>query len=200
MGGAGSPEQIVDALGKTMIAQVLWCIIYYNYIGASVLCVFCSGAWEIIDGKKQTDKWTANTSRFSGNTFEHAPVFIPCMWMYAVLVDYETAGCLGMLYCFNRAIYPLFYTLQGRFTMWFENITQTGYAVNGTFMLGCLMRALDYDYVQYAKEHPALVPVLGTVVGVFTLLPGVGITLPWFIWHTLADRKRKAADQYAPLQ
>merc|ERR1712187_568167 len=131
--------------------------------------------------------------RFSGNTSEHAPVFIPCMWAYAVLVDSETAGCLGLLYCFNRAIYPLFYVLQGRFTMWFENITQTGYAVNGTFFLGLLMRGLGYDYIGYAKENPVLVPFLGAAIGVFTLLHGVGITIPWFIWHTLADRARKEA-------
>lgn len=193
---AGSPDEIVDALGKTMIAQVLWCIIYHNYIGAAVLCVFCSGPWEIIDGQKQTDKWGANASRFSANQFEHAPVFIPCMWMYAVLVDSETAGALGILYCIQRCCYPFFYVVQGRFTLWFEFLTQVGYTVNGTFMLGCLMRASGHDYVHFAKENPVLVPVLGATIGVFTLLPGVGVTLPWFTWHTLADRGRKSEESY----
>jgi len=194
---AGSPEKIVDALGTTMIAQAVWCIIYYNYVGASVLCVFTTGPWEMLDGKKQTEKWSAQIGRFSANQFEQSVVFIPCLWMYAVLVDSETAGALGVLYCIQRAIYPLFYVIQGRFTFWFENITQMGYAVNGTFMLGCLMRGFGYDYITFAQQNGILVPVLGAVIGVFTLLPGVGITLPWFALHTYADRSRKQAETRA---
>lgn len=195
----GSPEKIIDALGKTMIVQAVWCIIYHNYVGASVLTVFTSGPWEMLDKNKQTDKWSAQIGRYSGNQFEQSVVFIPCLWMYAVLVDYETAWALGVLYCIGRAVYPLFYVLQGRFTFWFEHITQVGYAVNGTFMLGCLMRGFGYNYIQYAKEHNFLVPVLGAAIGVFTILPGVGITLPWFAMHTSFDRARKQAEPYSPM-
>jgi len=191
---AGGSKEIVDALGKTMIVQAVWCIIYYNYVGASVLTVFTSGPWEMIDKDKQTDKWAAQAGRFSGNQFEQSVVFIPCMWMYAVLVDYETAWVLGVLYLINRAIYPLFYVLHGKFTFWFEHITQMGYAVNGTFMLGCLMTGFGYDFIEYAKSHTMLVPVLGASIGVFTLLPGIGVTLPWFILHTCFDRSRKQGE------
>jgi len=192
---AGSPAEIVDALGKTMIAQVVWCIIYYNYVGAAVLCVFTTGPWELIDATKQTDKWSAQVGRFSANQFEQSVVFIPCLWMYAVLIDSETAGALGILYCIQRAIYPFFYVIQGRFTFLFEHITQVGYAINGTFMLGCLMKGFGYNYIEVAKENTILIPVLGTAIGVFTLLPGVGITLPWFALHTSFDRARKNMDK-----
>mmetsp|Transcript_67567 Transcript_67567/g.135723 ORF Transcript_67567/g.135723 Transcript_67567/m.135723 type:complete len:245 (-) Transcript_67567:172-906(-) len=190
---AGTPEQIIDALGKVLVAQSLWCIIYYNYIGAQVLCIFFTGPWQVFDSKKHTDKYAANASRFSGNTMEHAPVFIPCMWAYAMFVDYETGGALGILYCANRAIYPLFYVLQGRFTFWFENITQTGYAVNGTFILGMLLRAAKVNVALYAMDNRVTIPILGSILGVFMLLPGIGLTVPWFVAHTVADRKRQAA-------
>jgi len=192
--GMGTTEEVVDALGKTMIVQAVWCIIYYNYVGLSVLCVFCSGPWDMIDGKNQTDKWAANAGRFAGNQFEQSVVFIPCLWMYAALVDYETAWPLGVLYVIGRAVYPLFYVLQGKFTMWFEHITQVGYAINGTLILGALMRGAGGNYIQFAKDHNILVPILGACVGVFTLLPGVGITLPWFVAHSAMDRRRARGD------
>lgn len=192
--GMGTPDQVIDALGKTMFVQAVWCIIYYNYVGASVLCVFTSGPWEMLDGKKQTDKWAANAGRFSGNQFEQSVVFIPCLWMYAVLVDCETAWALGVLYVIGRALYPFFYVVHGKFTFWFEHITQVGYAVNGTFILGSLMRGAGGDYIQFATDNQILVPILGACLGVFTLLPGVGITLPWFIAHTAMDRQRAKAD------
>lgn len=192
--GQGSPDKIIDAFGKTMIVQAVWCIIYYNYIGAQVLCIFTAGPWEMIDGKKQTDKWGATAGRFAGNQFEQSVVFLPCLWMYAGLVDYETAWVLGVLYLIGRAMYPLFYVLQGKFTFWFEHITQVGYAVNGVFMLGSLVRGASGDYIQFAKDQPILVPILGAVLGVFTLLPGIGITLPWFALHTKMDRGRFLAE------
>jgi len=192
--GQGSADKIIDAFGKTMIVQAVWCIIYYNYVGAGVLCIFTAGPWEMIDGKKQTDKWAAQAGRFSGNTFEQSVVFIPCLWMYAGLVDYETAWVLGVLYLIGRAMYPLFYVLHGKFTFWFEHITQVGYAVNGVFMLGSLMRGACGDYIQFAKDQPILVPILGAVLGVFTLLPGIGLTLPWFALHTKMDRSRFLAE------
>mmetsp|Transcript_77345 Transcript_77345/g.201585 ORF Transcript_77345/g.201585 Transcript_77345/m.201585 type:complete len:248 (+) Transcript_77345:86-829(+) len=191
--GAGTPEQVVDAFGKTMIVQAVWCIIYYNYVGAQVLGVFLSGPWAMLDGKKQTEKWGANASRFAGNQFEQSCVFIPCLWMYAGLVDYETAWTLGVLYIIGRILYPLFYVVHGRFTFFFEHITQVGYAVNGTFILGALIRGAKWDYVEFAKDHNILTPILGACLGVFTLLPGVGITIPWFIAHTVMDRKRAQA-------
>merc|ERR1719183_672196 len=133
-------------------------------------------------------------SRFAGNQAEHAPVFLPCMWTYAAFCDYETAGALGILYCITRVVYPLFYCIHGRFTFWFEHITQTGYAVNGTFFLGLLMRGLKEDYLTFAKDNQILAPILGAALGVFTLLPGVGVTVPWFTVATYCDRRRKRAE------
>jgi hypothetical protein len=192
--GEGTSEKIIDALGTTMIVQAVWCILYYNYIGAQVLSVFFGGPWEVLDKTKQTDKWNASLGRFSGNQFEQSVVFIPCLWAYAMFVDFETAGALGVLYCINRAIYPLFYVIHGRFTFAFEHITQVGYAVNGTFMLGLIVRGAKWDYIKFADDNQIIVPILGAVVGVFTLLPGIGVTLPWFALFTYADRKRQAAE------
>ena len=189
--GVDGAEKMIDALSKTMIVQAVWCIIYYNYIGAQVLGVFLAGPWQMLDGSKQTEKWGPNSARFAGNQFEQSCVFIPCLWMYAVLVDYETAWALGVLYIIGRVLYPLFYVLQGRFTFFFEHITQVGYAINGTFILGALIRGAKCDYIEFAKDHSVLVPILGACLGVFTLLPGVGITVPWFVAHTAMDRKRK---------
>ncbi|CAK0843583.1 unnamed protein product [Prorocentrum cordatum] len=113
--------------------------------------------------------------------------------MYAGLVDYETAWTLGVLYIIGRILYPLFYVVHGRFTFFFEHITQVGYAVNGTFILGALIRGAKWDYVEFSKDHNILTQILGACLGVFTLLPGVGITIPWFIAHTVMDRKRAQA-------
>jgi hypothetical protein len=199
--GAGSPDEIVKALGKTMIAQAAWCIIYNNYVGASVLTMLCSGPWKMIDPAKQTGQWTAQVGRFSANKFEQSVVFLPCLWMYAVLVDYETAGALGILYCIQRSVYPFFYTFMGKFTFWFEHLTQIGYTINGTFLLGCLMKGFGYDYIQFAKDNLLLVPVLGWCIGVASLLPGIGPGLPWFALHATMDSRRKAAAEgYTPIK
>lgn len=190
-------DPIIDAIGKTMAVTACWCFLYYNYVGVQVGAVFNMAAFKMFTKDDVTEKYAPTGGRFAGNMFEQSPVFLVLLWAYTLLVDYETGGYLGILYMVTRLLYPFLYMIFGEFTMWFEFITQTGYGVNGIFMLGVFMNGLGGagSFGTFATDNPIWAPISGFLIGSFAVFPyGNPISLIYGFLHYKCDRRRKFAD------
>jgi len=179
---------------KTILVTVLWCGLYYNYVGTQLLSIFTRTAWEMYDEKDVTEKQVPNAARFAGNMFEQSCVFLPALWMYTLFCDYETGWALGVLYLVSRLYYPFMYMIFRSFTFWFEFCTQIGYGVNGLFLLGCFYQACGKEWVVWAKDNQIGAGIAGYFVGCFITL-GVPLAPIYAFIHYKLDNKvaRKAA-------
>lgn len=197
-----SGQDFMNAISNTVIVSVCWMIIYYNYVGCSVLALFCGPAvFNLYENEDVTDKFGPNASRFAGNMFEHAPMFFVGLWMYTLFADYESGAYLGVLYIFRLVTYPLYYMTNHKFTFWFETNTQIGYGVVGCFMLGCLYQAMyqasGSHWVDYAGDNKMWAPFLGFLVGSWSFVPGIPITPIYMFLHYKFDRMFKAKEEEA---
>ena len=61
-----SGQEFVDACKRTVLVTAIWGTMYYNYVGASVLPVFCRAAYEMYTEKDITDRFGAIAGRWSG--------------------------------------------------------------------------------------------------------------------------------------
>lgn len=191
-------DETIEACGKSMAVTVLWCFLYYNYVGIQVGTVFNSAAFKCFTKDDVTEKYGPNAARFAGNMFEQAPVFLVMLWAYTFFVDYETGGFLGLLYMVGRLVYPFLYMIFRQFVMWFEFITQIGYGVNGVFMLGVFMDAIGGagQFGSFATQNPALAGILGFLVGSFGVFPYANpIGIIYGFLHYRCDRRAKEDEE-----
>lgn len=174
--GADS-KQFIAVMWKTILASVLWCVVYQSLVGVTIGTNMNIHMLELYKSTDVTDKYASNASRFPGRTMEQAPLFLVSLWSYSLVCDSVTGGNLGLLYALVTALYPLGYIYCGRFTFWFEFLTQPGYGVCGTFMLGliivavCSPGAAGNAWISYVNNTGALAPVLGWLFGFCNISP-----------------------------
>ena len=163
---------------------------YYNYIGVFVLSKFCTeGCWDLYSSKDdQSSKSCAIAARYSGNMFEHAPVFFPALWMYTLLVDASSGAYFGSLYLVARLTYPFFYMIHRQFNFWFECNTQVGYGATGTLLLGVVFVALGWDWVAFVEANKMWAGLCGYMFGSVILLPGLPLTPLYTFIHYKFDK------------
>lgn len=195
-------QEFMNAISNSVIVSVCWMIIYYNYVGCSILATFCGPAvFGMYSNEDVTDKYGPNASRFAGNMFEHAPMFFVGLWMYTLFADYESGAMLGFLYIARLVLYPLYYMLNHKFTFWFETNTQIGYGVIGCYMLGCLYQAFyqasGSSWVDYAGSQKMMAPLYGFLVGSWSFVPGIPLTPIYMFLHYKFDRMFKLQEEEA---
>merc|ERR1711988_839864 len=197
-----SGTKLKEACANTLIVTAVWILMYYNYVGVQVAAIFFGGPFEIWNGKEDvSEKFAPNAARFAGNMFEQSVAFLPALWMYTLFCDHETGGFLGALYMVSRGLYPFYYIIFGKFTLWFESCTQIGYGTVGTFCFGVLYQAaLGKEWGKFADENQVLVPILGFWIGSFATLPGIPLTIPYLFIHYKIDRARIAAQASVAVQ
>jgi len=183
--------ELTNKLKVTIGVTAAWMIMYYNYVGIQVLTIFATGPLEIHSSEDVTDKYSSNAARFAGNMFEQSVVFLPGLWLYSMFCDSGTGGWLGVLYIIARGIYPFYYMAHGRFTFWFENCTQIGYGVVGTYFLGALFIACGGNWSEWSGDNKILAPILGFLAGSFAVLPGIPLTIPYTYAHYKFENARK---------
>jgi uncharacterized MAPEG superfamily protein len=191
-------DETVEACGKSMAVTVLWCFLYYNYIGIQVGTMMNMHGFKCFTPDDVTEKYAPNAARFSGNMFEQSPVFLVMLWAYTFFVDYETGGLLGLLYLVGRLLYPFFYMIFRQFVTWFEFITQIGYGVCGVYMLGVFMDAIGGagQFASFAQKSPTLAGILGFLVGCFGVFPYCNpIGLIYGFLHYRCDRRVKEDEE-----
>jgi len=191
---ASTSVGVKDNCKIPMIVTASWCMVYYNYVSAAVLCVFCINAFGLWTADDVTEKMSTIAGRWSGNMFEQAPVFLVSLWTYTMFCDYKTGGSLGILYIVTRLLYPFYYIAFRQFNMWFESCTQIGYGINGIFMLGVLVNGFGGDWARFAYDHSILAPIAGFFFGSFMLLPGFPFTPIYMFIHYKMDHKIKMAE------
>lgn len=183
-------HELTDACSNSILVTSLWCVLYMNYIGIQVMAIFMKGVWEMITDQDVTEKFAPNASRFAGNTLEQFPIFLPALWMYTLFCDSNTGANLGFLYLFSRAMYPLFYIANGKFTFWFEFCTQIGYGVNGVLVLGSLFQSLGGDWIGFLRDAPIVAPILGFLFGTLAMVPGLPLGPLYAYIHYKVDHAR----------
>mmetsp|Transcript_31867 Transcript_31867/g.58359 ORF Transcript_31867/g.58359 Transcript_31867/m.58359 type:complete len:246 (-) Transcript_31867:47-784(-) len=188
-------KEFAEACSSTLLVTCVWCLIYYNYLGVAVMCVFCGNAFEMFDPNKDvTDKFGTIAGRFQGNMFEQAPVHLLGLWMYTLFVDYTTGANLGALYIVGRIIYPFFYMVNRQFTMWFEFCTQIGYGVNGVFIIGTAAQAAGWDWIGWAKGAPIAAAITGFFCGSLAVFPALPLGPLYTFIHYKYDHKVACPD------
>eukprot|EP00930_Biecheleria_cincta_P013660 TRINITY_DN12070_c0_g1_i1.p1 TRINITY_DN12070_c0_g1~~TRINITY_DN12070_c0_g1_i1.p1 ORF type:complete len:256 (-),score=17.30 TRINITY_DN12070_c0_g1_i1:402-1169(-) len=173
-GPAADAEQFSLACRMPMLATAAWCFVYYNMIGANVISQFAIHIVKMIPPPMVNfPQYTNISARFSGNSAEHAPVFLTSLWLYTVFVDSSSAGVIGFFYVAQRLLYPFIYMVRGEFDFYFEYITQIGYGMIGTLLLGVVVQGTGGEWVSLVTANPVLYATLGFVTGSFPLFPGL---------------------------
>lgn len=125
----------------------------------------------------------SNAGRFSANSQEHAVVFMTTLWLYTVFVDASSAGVLGIMYVIQRAIYPFIYMIEGQFTFRFEYVTQVGYGLTGSMLLGIFVTCMGSNWVELVTNAPYLYPIFGFATGSFILFPALPLGIIYAFAH-----------------
>lgn len=175
VGPALKATDLVEALSQTALVTCGWCILYYNFIGCAVVAGLAAPTiYEMFTpGVDVGPSYAQVASRFAGNLAEQAPIFLMSLWMYTFFADSATGGALGALYLVSRVLYPVYYMVLGKFTFWFESCTQTGYGINGVFLLGTIVTLTGGDWLAWSAVSRG---VYGFLFGSFALLPGIPFT------------------------
>eukprot|EP00929_Paragymnodinium_shiwhaense_P123782 TRINITY_DN98034_c0_g1_i1.p1 TRINITY_DN98034_c0_g1~~TRINITY_DN98034_c0_g1_i1.p1 ORF type:complete len:195 (-),score=13.76 TRINITY_DN98034_c0_g1_i1:27-611(-) len=82
------------------------------------------------------------------NTQEQMVAFLLPMWLYAVFCNARVAGVLGIVYVAFRCIYPILWSIHGRFTLLVELSTQPCYLVQGWYLVSLLYTAVSGDLLE----------------------------------------------------
>jgi len=191
---AGDPRSLITACSGGILVTLMWNVIYYNYVGVQVLCVFTK-MWKMFTDDDITENFAQMGSRFAGNMFDQGPNFLWPFWMYVIFADAGSGWILGCLYIFTRVIYPLYYIINQEFTFWFETCTQIGYGVNGLLMLGSFWSAMGGDWVAFITANPIMAPFLGFMVGSFAMIPGIPLTMPYLMMHYKLNNAKKRNEE-----
>jgi hypothetical protein len=180
---------IREACNGAILASCGWIIVYYNMVGANVVLVMCTGPWKMIPADKvDMQKFMSAPPRFSGNSAEHAVVFMTALWMYTIFVDATTGGILGMAYVIQRAIYPWCYMLFGGFTFYFEYVTQAGYGFIGVMVVGSIVNATGGDWVGLLTKQPAMYAFMSWLAAELSLLPALPLGVFYAPMHYALHR------------
>jgi len=187
-GGAVTMQAVLDACSSSVVVTVAWCIMYYNYIGTAVLGTFGNSMFEMFTDEDVTDKYGPIASRFSGNMMEQSLPFLLGLWMYTLFVDYNQAKWLGITYLVARGLYPLMYIVNGKFTHWFEFLTQPGYGVVGVLLLGSFIQAVGGNWKDWGSFGA---PICGFLFGSLAIFPALPLGLPYAVLHYMVDSNRR---------
>merc|ERR1712113_1161508 len=85
------------------------------------------------------------------NAQEQMVPFLLPMWLYAVFCNPHAAGVLGYIYVLFRFLYPIFWSVNGRFSILVEISTQPNYMVQGWFIMNLLYMAVTGTCMQPAS-------------------------------------------------
>ena len=138
-----------------------------------------------------TEQYHFVTRRMGENTMEQAPTFLTCLWLYALLVDLETAIPLGYLYLVSRSAYPVMYAIAGEFAVHVEFATTPGYAVLGLYMLGIWTKAMGGDWNEAIHEHLLGTTIKAYGIGFLSLFPGLPLGPFYFALHYFSHQQWK---------
>eukprot|EP00931_Biecheleriopsis_adriatica_P001597 TRINITY_DN101997_c0_g1_i1.p1 TRINITY_DN101997_c0_g1~~TRINITY_DN101997_c0_g1_i1.p1 ORF type:complete len:192 (+),score=32.19 TRINITY_DN101997_c0_g1_i1:69-644(+) len=106
------------------------------------------------------------------NTQEQMVGFLLPMWLYAVFCNAHAAGVLGIIYVVFRFLYPIFWSMKGRFSLLVELSTQPNYAVQYWFLVSLLWRALSGEVL--TPPSPWLWPVYVILAQLFVFVVSWG--------------------------
>merc|ERR1712159_82652 len=106
-------------MGGVILVTLGWIWSYWNMTGSQV-------ALKLVF---KTDNAQAHrvAERSLMNTLEQGIVFLTLLWLHALFVDVATTVSMGTFYVILRALYPVFYSFYGHFTVLAELSTAPNY-------------------------------------------------------------------------
>merc|ERR1712187_216609 len=105
---------------------------------------------------------------------EQMVAFLLTMWLYAVFCNPRAAGVLGLVYVGFRLVYPVLWSINGRFTILVELSTQPNYMVVGWYYASLFYTAVSGDILEPAQ--PWLWPVYLVAAWLLFMVATWGIT------------------------
>ena len=165
-------EPVGGEVAGTIVATIVWIWVYYNGMGVQVFTRLIK--------QNNSEAATYAASRIMGNTFEHAIIFLPLLWLHCAYINSIEAAYLGLFYCAHRIGYQIFYGIYGQFTYLCESCTQPGYMVCYYFAFSLLCACYGKNLTDYLPAGALLIPTL-MFTNVFMFMVGWGVPTGHFV-------------------